>query len=124
MERIYVRRRLKRVTNAQGWPTSRNIARTGPDGLPERVFLQEELFGPEEYGRWSPTTMAWRGTFCSRPRPTGSMPRRASAYSCRSSTKRTVSSGGGAVIVTQLSGRVSPRIARLGVTRVSPTPMP
>jgi hypothetical protein len=33
----------------QGWPVFGNIARVGPDGTPARVFLQEELFGPEEY---------------------------------------------------------------------------
>jgi hypothetical protein len=49
MERIHVRRRLKQVTNAQGWPVFGNIKRVGPDGKRERVFLQEELFGPEEY---------------------------------------------------------------------------
>jgi hypothetical protein len=49
MERIHVRRRLKQVTNAYGWPVFGNIARVRDDGRPERVFLQEELFGPEEY---------------------------------------------------------------------------
>ena len=49
MERIHVRRRLKQVTDAQGWPVFGNIARVGPDGTPAHVFLQEELFGPEEY---------------------------------------------------------------------------
>ena len=49
MERIHVRRRLKQVTNAQGWPVFGNIEGVGPDGTPARVFLQEELFGPEEY---------------------------------------------------------------------------
>jgi hypothetical protein len=49
MERIHVRRRLKQVTNAQGWPVFGNIERMGPDGKATRVFLQEELFGPEEY---------------------------------------------------------------------------
>jgi hypothetical protein len=49
MERIHVRRRLKQITTAQGWPVFGNIARVGPDGTPARVFLQEELFGPEEY---------------------------------------------------------------------------
>jgi hypothetical protein len=49
MERIDVRRRLKQVTNAQGWSVFGNLERVGPDGKPERVFLQEELFGPEEY---------------------------------------------------------------------------
>jgi hypothetical protein len=49
MERIHVRRRLKQITTAQGWPVFGNIARVGPDGTPTRVFLQEELFGPEEY---------------------------------------------------------------------------
>jgi hypothetical protein len=49
MERIHVRRRLKQVTTAQGWPVFGNIERVGPDGTPARVFLQEELFGPEEY---------------------------------------------------------------------------
>jgi hypothetical protein len=49
MERIHVRRRLKQVTNAQGWPVFGNIDRIGQDGKATRVFLQEELFGPEEY---------------------------------------------------------------------------
>jgi hypothetical protein len=49
LERIHVRRRLKQVTNAHGWPVFGNIERVDPDGKPERVFLQEELFGPEEY---------------------------------------------------------------------------
>jgi hypothetical protein len=49
MERIHVRRRLKQITNAQGWPVFGTIARVGPDGTPARVFLQEELFGPEDY---------------------------------------------------------------------------
>jgi hypothetical protein len=49
MARIHVRRRLKQITNAQGWPVFGNIERVSPDGTPARVFLQEELFGPEEY---------------------------------------------------------------------------
>jgi hypothetical protein len=49
MERIHVRRRLKQITTAHGWPVFGNIARVRDDGRPERVFLQEELFGPEEY---------------------------------------------------------------------------
>jgi len=49
MERIHVRRRLKQVTTAHRWPVFGNIARVGPDGTPARVFLQEELFGPEDY---------------------------------------------------------------------------
>jgi hypothetical protein len=49
MERIHVRRMLRQVTDGRGWPTLANIVRAGPDGRPERVFLQEELFGPEEY---------------------------------------------------------------------------
>jgi hypothetical protein len=49
MERIHVRRRLKQVTNTQGWPVFGNIERVDPDGTPTRVFLQEELFGLEEY---------------------------------------------------------------------------
>jgi hypothetical protein len=49
MERIHVRRRLKQVRDARGWPVFGNIERVGPDGTPARVFLQEELFGPEEY---------------------------------------------------------------------------
>jgi hypothetical protein len=49
MERIHVRRRLKQVRDARGWPVFGNIERTGPDGKAARVFLQEELFGPEEY---------------------------------------------------------------------------
>jgi hypothetical protein len=44
-----VRRRLKQVTTAHGWPVFGTIERVGPDGTPARVFLQEELFGPEEY---------------------------------------------------------------------------
>ena len=47
--RPVARRRLKQVTNAQGWPVFGNIARVRHDGRPERVFLQEELFGPEDY---------------------------------------------------------------------------
>jgi hypothetical protein len=49
MERIHVRRRLRQVTDARGWPTFGSIERVRADGRPERVFLQEELFGPEEY---------------------------------------------------------------------------
>jgi hypothetical protein len=49
LERIHVRRRLKQVTNAHGWPVFGNIERVDPDGKPARVFLQEELFGPEAY---------------------------------------------------------------------------
>jgi hypothetical protein len=49
MERIHVRRRLKQVTTAQDWPVFGNIARVRDDGRPERVFRQEELFGPKEY---------------------------------------------------------------------------
>jgi hypothetical protein len=32
-----------------GWSVFGNVERVGPDGTPERLFLQEELFGPEEY---------------------------------------------------------------------------
>jgi hypothetical protein len=49
MERIHVRRRLRQVTDGRGWPTLANIVREGLGGRPERMFLQEELFGPEEY---------------------------------------------------------------------------
>jgi hypothetical protein len=49
MERIHVRRMLRQVTDGRGWPTLANIVRAGLDGRLERVFLQEELFGPEEY---------------------------------------------------------------------------
>ena len=49
MARIPVRRRLKPITTAHGWPVFGTIARVGPDGTPARVFLQEELFGPEAY---------------------------------------------------------------------------
>lgn len=49
MERIHVRRRLRQVTDGRGWPTLANIVRVGDDGCPARVFMQEELFGPEEY---------------------------------------------------------------------------
>ena len=48
-ERIHVRRMLRQVTDGRGWPTLANIVRAGDDGRPERVFMQEELFGPEEY---------------------------------------------------------------------------
>jgi hypothetical protein len=49
MERIHVRRRRKQITNAQGWPVFGNVARVRHHGLLERVFLQEERFGPEAY---------------------------------------------------------------------------
>jgi hypothetical protein len=49
MERIHVRRMLRQVRDGRGWPVLANIVREGPDGRPERVFMQEELFGPEEY---------------------------------------------------------------------------
>jgi hypothetical protein len=49
MERIHVRRMLRQVTDGYGWPTVANIVRARDDGRPERVFMQEELFGPEEY---------------------------------------------------------------------------
>lgn len=49
MERIHVRRRLKQITNGSGWPIFGNIERSGPDGQRERVFLQEELFSPQDY---------------------------------------------------------------------------
>jgi hypothetical protein len=49
MERIHVRRMLRQVTDSRGWPVLANIVRGGQDGRPERVFMQEELFGPEEY---------------------------------------------------------------------------
>ena len=49
MERMHVRRMLRQVKDGRGWPTVGNIVRVGPTGRPERVFMQEELFGPEEY---------------------------------------------------------------------------
>ena len=49
MERIHVRRMLRQVRDGRGWPTLANIVRVQPDGSSERVFMQEELFGPEEY---------------------------------------------------------------------------
>jgi hypothetical protein len=49
MERIHVRRMLRQVLDGRGWPTLANMVREGDDGQPERVFMQEELFGPEEY---------------------------------------------------------------------------
>jgi hypothetical protein len=49
MERIHVRRMLRQVRDSRGWPTLGNIVREGPDGKLERVFMQEDLFGPEEY---------------------------------------------------------------------------
>jgi hypothetical protein len=48
MERIHVRRRLKQVRHARGRPVFGNIERVGSDGTPARVFLPDELFGPEE----------------------------------------------------------------------------
>ena len=48
MERIHVRRMLRQVTDGRGRPTVANIVQEGQDGRPVRVFLQEELFGPEE----------------------------------------------------------------------------
>ena len=49
MERIHVRRMLRQVTDGRGWPMLANIVRADDHGRPERVFMQEELFGPEEY---------------------------------------------------------------------------
>ena len=49
MERIHVRRMLRQVTDGRGWPILANIVWVDPNGRPERVFMQEELFGPEEY---------------------------------------------------------------------------
>jgi hypothetical protein len=49
LERIHVRRMLRQVKDSRGWPTVGNIVRVGPNGRPERVFMQEERFGPEEY---------------------------------------------------------------------------
>src|SRR5215218_1883860 len=49
MERIHVRRMLRQVTDGRGWPVLANIVRVDLNGRPERVFMQEELFGPEEY---------------------------------------------------------------------------
>ena len=49
MERIHVRRMLRQVTDGRGWPVLANIVQVDPDGRQERVFMQEELFGPEEY---------------------------------------------------------------------------
>jgi len=49
MERIHVRRMLRQVRDGRGWPTLGNIVRVNPDGQAEHVFMQEELFGPEEY---------------------------------------------------------------------------
>jgi hypothetical protein len=49
MERIHVRRMLGQVTDGRGWPILANMVREGQDGRPERVSMQEELFGPEEY---------------------------------------------------------------------------
>jgi len=49
MERIYVRRMLKQVRDPSGWPTFGSIERLDEHGQPERIFMQEELFGPEEY---------------------------------------------------------------------------
>jgi hypothetical protein len=49
MECIHVRRMLRQVTDSRGWSILANIVRMDPNGRPERVFMQEELFGPEEY---------------------------------------------------------------------------
>src|SRR4029453_16185117 len=48
MERIHVRRMLRQVTDGRGWPTVANIVREGDDGRPERAFMQEGPFRPEE----------------------------------------------------------------------------
>jgi hypothetical protein len=40
---------LRQVTDSRGWPTVGNIVRVSPNGRAERVFMQEELFRPEEY---------------------------------------------------------------------------
>ena len=48
-ERIHVRCMLRQVTDGRGWPLLTNIVRVDPHGRPERVFMQEELFSPEEY---------------------------------------------------------------------------
>jgi hypothetical protein len=62
MERIHVRRRLKQVTNAQGWPVFGNIERVGPDGKATRVFLRENSLARRITSRSSRTATAWRGT--------------------------------------------------------------
>jgi hypothetical protein len=49
MERIHIRRMLRQITDGRGWPILANIVRVDPNGRSERVFMQEELFGPEEY---------------------------------------------------------------------------
>jgi hypothetical protein len=41
--------RPRQVTDGRGWPTVANIVRAGDDGRPARVFMPEELFGPQEY---------------------------------------------------------------------------
>jgi hypothetical protein len=65
MERIHVRRMLRQVTDGRGWPILANIVRVDLDGRPERVFMQEELFGPEEYRQ----VVAYHyGVFCPTPR--------------------------------------------------------
>ena len=43
------REHFLRAAQLRRWGTVQNIARVGPDGTPARVFLQEELFGPEAY---------------------------------------------------------------------------
>jgi hypothetical protein len=40
---------LRQVTDGRGWPMLANIVRADDHGRPERAFMQEELFGPEEY---------------------------------------------------------------------------
>ena len=89
MERIHVRRMLRQVTDERGWPTLANIVHAGDDGRPERVFMQEELFGPEEYRQVVAYHYGMARHHLSRRRPTASTPRRAMACSYRSSTRTT-----------------------------------
>jgi hypothetical protein len=84
MERIHVRRRLKQITNARGWPVFGNIARVRDDGR-NRCSCRRSSLARRSTSRSSPTTTAWRGTTSSRHRPTVTTPRRVTGSSCRSS---------------------------------------
>jgi hypothetical protein len=89
MERIHVRRMLRQVKDGRGWPTVGNIVRVGPNGWLERVFMQEELFGPEEYRQIVAYHYGMARHHLSRRRPTATTPRRATASSCRCSARTT-----------------------------------
>jgi len=88
MARIHVRRRLKQVTNAYGWPVFGNIARVRDDGR-SACSCRRSCSARRRIGRSSPITTAWSGIICSRHRPIATTPRRATACRGRSSARTT-----------------------------------